>query len=118
VSVQSLFEHLVDLVDHVLEHTKYLIQCSNQAQRSSFDGTSLHWHPCCVGELVPTKAVYAVYDSNTANLRFVHGDGQIIVPEQVCMMQTFKDNQPNFNRSQRLHLIELDRPICEPLSVA
>jgi len=47
------------------------------------------------------------YDANIAGIRFVHGDGQIIAPEQVCMMQTFKDNKPNFNRSQRLHLIEL-----------
>lgn len=60
-----------------------------------------------VDELIPTKAVYALYDGSIACLRFVHGDGLFIGAERVCFRNTFKDGVPNLNRNQRLHFIEL-----------
>ena len=56
---------------------------------------------------MPTKAVYALYDSSIACLRFVHGDGTLVNAERVCFRNTFKDETSNLNRSQRLHFIEL-----------
>ncbi|KAH6672939.1 hypothetical protein B0J14DRAFT_452261, partial [Halenospora varia] len=45
---------------------------------------------CGVDELCPTKCVYAIYDPSTSGLRFVHGDGVFVAPEQVCFLRHFQ----------------------------
>jgi hypothetical protein len=51
---------------------------------------------------VPTHAVYAIYDSSVAGLRFVRGDGELVIPEQVCFTKTFKDGLQNLGSSQQI----------------
>jgi hypothetical protein len=51
---------------------------------------------------VPTHAVYAIYDPSVAGLRFVRGDGEVVIPEQVCFTKTFKDGMQNFSSSQKI----------------
>jgi hypothetical protein len=55
-----------------------------------------------IDEITPTKAIYAIYDPELDILRFVHGDGLIVVPDQVCFLKSFRGNN-----GQRLHLTEL-----------
>jgi hypothetical protein len=50
----------------------------------------------------PTHAVYAIYDSSAAVLRFVRGDGELVIPEQVCFTKTFKDGMQNLSSSQQI----------------
>jgi hypothetical protein len=51
---------------------------------------------------VPTHAVYAIYDSSVAGLRFLRGDGELVVPEQVCFTKNFKDGMQNLSSSQQV----------------
>ncbi|KAL5317797.1 hypothetical protein ACEPPN_014897 [Leptodophora sp. 'Broadleaf-Isolate-01'] len=60
-----------------------------------------------VDELVPTKAVYAVYDSNNCGITYVHGDGTFAVARQVCFTKQFKDPSIPLHRSQHTYLPEL-----------
>ncbi|KAF4629348.1 hypothetical protein G7Y89_g8804 [Cudoniella acicularis] len=63
-----------------------------------------------VDELCPTKAVYALYDSSAASLRFVHGNGTFVTPEQICFLKLFQGDP--LNRAQRDYYLELrDRSI-------
>jgi hypothetical protein len=45
-----------------------------------------------IDELVPTKAVYALYDPDTPGLRFVRGDGTFIPQQQICFHKAFKNS--------------------------
>lgn len=57
--------------------------------------------------MTPTKAVYAIYDGELDSLRFVHGDGSIIIPSQVCFLKEFKSGTSN--NSQLLYSSELKK---------
>ena len=59
---------------------------------------------------MPTKAVYAIYDPETAGLRFVRGDGSFITSDQICFLLTFKGkDRSNLHGRERIHMIELIR---------
>ena len=51
---------------------------------------------------VPTHAVYAIYDPSVAGPRFVRGDGELVIPEQVYFSKTFKDGMQNLSSSQQV----------------
>jgi len=51
---------------------------------------------------VPTHAVYAIYDPSVAGPRFVRGDGELVIPEQVYFSKTFKDGMQNLSSSQQI----------------
>ncbi|KAH7336544.1 hypothetical protein BKA65DRAFT_366253, partial [Rhexocercosporidium sp. MPI-PUGE-AT-0058] len=60
-----------------------------------------------VDELVPTKAIYAVYDTSNCGITYVHGDGTFANARQTCFTRQFKNSSIPLHRSQRAHLLEL-----------
>lgn len=60
-----------------------------------------------VDELVPSKNVFAIYDSGNCGLRYTHGDGTLIPPEQVLFSTKYKDPRTSNDRSQRVHFMAL-----------
>jgi hypothetical protein len=62
-----------------------------------------------IDDLHPTKAVYALYDASTSSLRFTHGDGTLLPPEQVCFRKTFQSGGRQIGTSQRVYFMELLR---------
>lgn len=64
-----------------------------------------------IDEMTPTKAVYAIYDGELNSLRFVHGDGSIVIPDQVCFLKEFKSGTSN--NSQLLYSSELKKRSAE-----
>ncbi|KAL2068685.1 hypothetical protein VTL71DRAFT_15023 [Oculimacula yallundae] len=60
-----------------------------------------------VDELIPTKAVYAVYDPNNCGITYVRGDGTFATARQICFTRQYKDSSIPHHRSQRTYLPEL-----------
>lgn len=60
-----------------------------------------------VDELVPTKAIYAIYDPSNCGIAYVRGDGTFAVARQICFTRQFKDTSSALHGSQRTHLPEL-----------
>ncbi|KAG4431819.1 hypothetical protein IFR05_012701 [Cadophora sp. M221] len=60
-----------------------------------------------VDELVPTRSIYAVYDSSNCGITYVRGDGSFAVTRQICFTKQFKDPSIPLHRSQRTYLPEL-----------
>lgn len=58
-------------------------------------------------ELVPTKAIYAIYDPSNCGIAYIRGDGTFAVARQICFTRQFKDASSPLHRSQRTHLPEL-----------
>ncbi|CZR57908.1 uncharacterized protein PAC_07798 [Phialocephala subalpina] len=61
-----------------------------------------------VDELAPSKNVFAIYDPGNCGLRYTHGDGTMIPPEQVLFSNKYKDPSAINNRSQRVHFLALN----------
>ncbi|KAH7409068.1 hypothetical protein BKA64DRAFT_742228 [Cadophora sp. MPI-SDFR-AT-0126] len=60
-----------------------------------------------VDELVPTKAIYAVYDPSNCGITYLHVDGTFAVARHICFTKQFKDPSIPLHRSQRAYLPEL-----------
>lgn len=60
-----------------------------------------------VDELVPTKAIYAVYDASNCGIAYVRGDGTFAVARQICFTRHFKDPSVPLHQSQCSYLPEL-----------
>lgn len=60
-----------------------------------------------VDEIVPTKAIYVLYDPVNAGLAYVCGDGTFAIPRQIFFTRLFKGLSMLLYKSQRVHLIEL-----------
>ncbi|KAK0109569.1 hypothetical protein ONS95_002255 [Cadophora gregata] len=60
-----------------------------------------------VDELVPIKAIYAIYDPSNCGIAYVRGDGTFAVASRICFTKQFKDSCIPLFRSQRTYLPEL-----------